>query len=72
MSNYNLPSIRVSVSPSGGLQSGSPVTFKNQVLRLESLADVEEISPANGATLVYRSQDDKYVVQMIDVDGGVF
>jgi len=40
----------------------------NVVNRLDSLDDVEEIAPANGYTLVYRSTDDKYVVQQLSFD----
>jgi hypothetical protein len=47
--------------------------------RLDELEDVVEVAPANGHTLVYRSTDDKYVVQQLSfdyvtgtVDGGSF
>jgi hypothetical protein len=36
--------------------------------RLDTKSDVEEISPANGYILVYRSTDDKYVVQQLSLD----
>jgi hypothetical protein len=36
--------------------------------RLDTKSDVEEISPANGYVLVYRSTDDKYVVQQLSLD----
>ena len=40
----------------------------NVVNRLDSLDDVVEVAPANGYTLVYRSTDDKYVVQQLSFD----
>ena len=40
--------------------------------RLDNLADVVEISPANNATLVYNTQTDKYEVKEINLDGGSF
>lgn len=73
-------SIRATVNSSGGvIQSSAPVTLKTSAVRLDTLVDVEEISPANGHTLVYRSSDDKYVVQQLSLenvsgalDGGSF
>ena len=67
-------------SGSGAIQSSTPVTLKNiSGSRLDSLVDVEEVAPANGHTLVYRSSDDKYVVQQLSLenvsgalDGGTF
>lgn len=66
-------------SSSGVIQSSAPVTLKTSAVRLDTLVDVEEISPANGHTLVYRSSDDKYVVQQLSLenvsgalDGGSF
>ncbi len=65
----------------GQIQSTAPVTLVTAaaVNRLDTLVDVEEISPADGATLVYRSSDDKYVVQQLSLenvsgalDGGSF
>ena len=73
--------IKATVNSSGGvIQSSAPVTLKTSaVSRLDTLVDVEEISPANGHTLVYRSSDDKYVVQQLSLenvsgalDGGSF
>lgn len=67
-------------SGSGAIQSSTPVTLKNiSGNRLDTLIDVEEVAPANGHTLVYRSSDDKYVVQQLSLenvsgalDGGSF
>lgn len=73
--------IRATVNSSSGvIQSSAPVTLKTSTAgRLDTLVDVEEISPANGHTLVYRSSDDKYVVQQLSLenvsgslDGGSF
>jgi len=42
-------------------------------IRLDQLADVEEGAvPANNSTLVYDNVTDKYVVKLLDVDGGSF
>ncbi len=73
--------IRATVSSGGGqIQSTAPVTLvTSSTSRLDGLADVEEISPTDGSTLVYRSSDDKYVVQQLSLenvsgalDGGSF
>jgi len=73
--------IKATVNTNGGIiQSSTPVTLKTSpTFRLDSLSDVEEVSPANGHTLVYRSSDDKYVVQQLSLenvsgvlDGGSF
>jgi hypothetical protein len=76
--------IRASVNTnSGQIQTTTPVTLITAAAsasnRLDNLADVEEITPANGSTLVYRSSDDKYVVQPLtfdnvtgNLDGGSF
>ena len=54
------------------------VTLNNQGaisgagVRLDSMLDVVESAPANNYTLVYNSQDDKYYVQELDLDGGTF
>jgi hypothetical protein len=59
--------IKVKFGSSNQLQSTSPLTLKNvtgaaSVSRLDALLDVEEINPQDGAFLVYRASDDKYVV----------
>jgi len=65
--------IKASVNTGGGqIQSTAPVTLTSTGNRLDSLADVVENSPVDGSTLVYRSSDDKYVVQQISLDGGSF
>ena len=44
--------------------------------RLDHLTDVDASAEANGATLVYDSFTDKYVVKLLDfsgdIDGGTF
>jgi hypothetical protein len=76
--------IRANVNTNTGqIQTTTPVTLMTTAgqasNRLDALADVEEIAPANGSTLVYRSADDKYVVQQLtfdnvsgNLDGGSF
>lgn len=57
---------------------GGGVTLNNQgasiggIGRLDGLSDVVESTPSNNATLVYHSQDDKYYVEEINLDGGNF
>jgi hypothetical protein len=62
-----MANIKVKFGSSNQLQSTSPLTLKNSIssgsaTRLDALVDVEEINPQDGAFLVYRSSDDKYVV----------
>jgi hypothetical protein len=76
--------IRASINTnSGQIQTTTPVTLVTSAAatsnRLDNLADVEEVTPTNGSTLVYRSADDKYVVQPLtfenvtgNLDGGSF
>lgn len=72
--------IKASVNTGGGqIQATSPITLASTGNRLDRLADVVESSPIDGATLVYRSSDDKYVVQQLSMenvsgalDGGSF
>jgi paraquat-inducible protein B len=72
--------INAVVKTSGGqIQASSPVSLRTGSNRLDALDDVEESSPVNGSTLVYRASDDKYVVQQItfenvsgNLDGGTF
>lgn len=70
----------ITVKNTGGVftPSSSAVTIQNQgtiaaaAARLDQLDDIVESSPANNATLVYNSTDDKYYVQQLDLDGGTF
>lgn len=56
----------------GAIESSAPVTLINSsggnINRLDELTDVVEISPPDGSSLVYRSVDDKYVVQQLTFD----
>ena len=64
------------------IDSNNPVTLKNFptiVSRIDRLSDVDASTEANGATLVYDSTNDKYVVKKLDLsevtgnlDGGEF
>lgn len=60
-----------------------PIVLKGQsrnITYLQDLLDIEEASQANGATLVYDSTTDKYVVKQLtlgdldvtSLDGGTF
>jgi len=70
------PLVVVSTSNSGGGLNPANVTMKAGgtfgVTRLDQLVDVVESSPATGMTLVYNSENDKYVVQTLNMDGGEF
>lgn len=70
----------IAIAPTGGLQqTAQPITLKNtiqsdQARRLDALLDIvpdSEATPA-GATLVYDPDIDKYVVKLLDLDGGTF
>ena len=57
----------------------TPVTLKNTIQadsnrRLDTLLDVIADTPSTeaGSTLVYDPTTDKYVVKMLDIDGGTF
>lgn len=66
----------VSTSNAGGALNPVNVTLRAggvpSITRLDQLVDVTESSPANGMTLVYNSENDKYVVQTLNMDGGEF
>ena len=76
--------IKATVNTGGGqIQSTAPVTLVTAAAaatnRLDTLTDVIEDAPVDGSTLVYRSSDDKYVVQQLSLenvsgalDGGSF
>ena len=73
-------SISVRTAPGGGLQqSTSTVTLKNTIQsdnekRLDTLADVvaDSANTVAGSTLVYDPSTDKYIVKLLDLDGGTF
>lgn len=55
----------------GRLSATAPITLKNQIQEIrsiEDIADVDEISVTNGATLVYNSVNDKYEVKQLSYD----
>ena len=66
----------------GRLSSAAPITLKNQIQEIrsiENILDVSVVEAANGATLIYNSQNDKYEVRQlsfadlaVDLDGGSF
>lgn len=65
----------------GRLSSAGPITLKNQIQEIrsiENILDVSVVEAANGATLIYNSQNDKYEVRQIQIgdlgaiDGGSF
>jgi hypothetical protein len=68
----------------GRLSSAGPITLKNQIQEIrsiENITDVSVVEAANGATLIYNSQNDKYEVRQLqvadlnlnlDLDGGSF
>lgn len=72
--------IVVKTSPSGALQQFiTPVTLKNTIdidnnRRLDKLLDVvaDNANTAAGSTLVYDPSTDKYIVKLLDLDGGTF
>ena len=66
----------------GRLSSAGPITLKNQIQEIrsiENITDVSVVDAANGSTLIYNSQNDKYEVRQLqvgdlnlDLDGGTF
>lgn len=66
----------------GRLSSAGPITLKNQIQEIrsiENITDVSVVEVANGSTLIYNSQNDKYEVRQLqagdlnlDLDGGSF
>lgn len=76
--------IHVKLTPTGGLQqSPAGITLKNTiqtggggggVTRLDALVDVtpDNANTVAGSTLVYDPTTDKYVVKLLDLDGGSF
>lgn len=75
--------IKANVTNNGGsLSAQAPITLKNQIQEIrsiENILDVSVVEAANGATLIYNSQNDKYEVRQlsfadlaVDLDGGSF
>jgi hypothetical protein len=73
-----MTNIVVKFNPGGGLQQTStPITLKNTIdtsQRLDRLFDVvaDTDSTPSGSTLVYDPVTDKYIVKLLDLDGGSF
>jgi hypothetical protein len=78
--------VQISTNATAGIiDTTTPVVLKNNPLtsggvsRLDKLTDVAANTEINGATLVYNSANDTYVVQKLDLanvtgdlDGGTF
>jgi hypothetical protein len=70
--------IRVKTAPGGGLQqSTSALTLKNTIQatqRIDTMGDViaDNVNTEAGSTLVYDPSTDKYIVKLLDLDGGTF
>lgn len=73
--------VRVTLSGGRVTQSSAGVTLKNQVNEIrsiEDIGDVVETNVANGATLIYNSETDKYEIKPLTLsdlgtlDGGLF
>lgn len=64
------PTIGVTVSNTGKIESTTPVTIQTNTSknRLDQLTDVVEQNPQEGATLVYDAETDKYVVKSLTID----
>lgn len=77
--------IQVSTNATAGIiDTSTPITLKNNqavggITRLDQMLDVDASTEANGATLIYNSSIDKYIVKSLnfddisgDLDGGTF
>jgi hypothetical protein len=71
------------VQPRSALSNNQPVTLKSTARTinvLKDIADVVEVSPQDGHTLVYNAATDKYEVKQLtisnigvdEIDGGTF
>ncbi len=75
-----MTNIVVKIAPGGSFQqSNSPITLKNTIQadtsrRLDKMLDVtaDTANTVAGSTLVYDPTTDKYVVKLLDIDGGSF
>jgi hypothetical protein len=73
-------SAAIKVKLTGGVvEAVSPITLKNTIQadanrRLDSLLDVvgDNANTAAGSTLVYDPDTDRYIVKLLDLDGGSF
>lgn len=70
--------VRVSNTSSTLLNSSVPVTIKNNPVitvgdrTLESLDDVLVVDKANGSTIAYSANTNKYEIKQLSLDGGTF
>ena len=73
--------LKVRMSPGGGLiqANSTGITLKNTIQtdanrRLDGMLDVipDSANTPAGSTLVYDPVTDKYVVKLLDLDGGSF
>lgn len=70
--------VRVSNTSSTLLNSSVPVTLKNNPVfvsgdrTLESLDDVLVVEKANGSTIAYSANTNKYEIKQLSLDGGTF
>jgi len=70
--------VRVSNTSSTLLNSSVPVTLKNNPVftvgdrTLESLDDVLVVDKANGSTIAYSANTNKYEIKQLSLDGGTF
>lgn len=79
--------VQISANTTAGIiDTSTPVVIKNNptissgaATRLDKLADVDATSETDKATLVYDSEQDKYIVKQLefsdlsgDLDGGTF
>lgn len=76
-----MSTLKVRLSPTGGLVQANvtAITLRNTIQsdanrRLDSLLDVtpDTANTPAGSTLVYDPVTDKYVVKLLDLDGGSF
>ncbi len=63
----------------GYIQTNTPITLKNTIQadanrRLDKMLDVtaDDANTVAGSTLVYDPTTDKYIVRLLDLDGGTF
>ena len=68
--------IRVNTAPGGSLLP-SAITLKNTIQttqRIDTMGDViaDNANTVAGSTLVYDPSTDKYIVKLLDLDGGTF
>jgi hypothetical protein len=75
-----MTNIVVKIAPGGAFQqSNEPITLKNTIQadtnrRIDKMLDVvaDNANTVAGSTLVYDPTTDKYVVKVLDIDGGSF